>query len=111
MRFPGIVTLALALLTGTATAGFCTEMEELHLYPFAEYFTWKEFTSAGEVKEDGPLFGAGGALKLSFLERSLTLKSKLELFGGIVNYDGFSQLIDTSTNRVVTAPFDGKYAA
>lgn len=104
MKFLGIVSLAFVLLTSTAAAGFCTEMEELHIYFNTEYFTWKEFASAGEVKEDGPLFGAGGALKLGFLERSLTLKSKLELFGGIINYDGFSQRIDTATNSVVTSP-------
>jgi hypothetical protein len=103
MRLLRIALLGAALLVTTASTGLCVQLEELYLYPYAEYFTWREFTPDGrEVKEDGPIFGVGGAVKLGLLQRRLTLKSKLEVFGGAVRYDGFSQLPTGTT--VVNTP-------
>jgi hypothetical protein len=105
MRLIRIVTAVVVMLTGTATTGLCAQVEELHLYPFAGYFTWREFASAGrEVREQGFLAGGGGALKISFFERSLNLKTKTEVFGGAADYNGFSQRLDTVDNTVVTTP-------
>lgn len=65
---------------------------EPEVYGMIESFSWKEFGQAGEqlLKESGPRFGAGFAYTHVF-EGGVTLKPRVELFGGTVDYDGATQ--------------------
>ena len=110
MRPITIALLAAVLLVTTASTGLCAQVEELYFYPYAEYFKWRENTPDGrEVKEDGPVFGLGGAMKLGLLENRLTLKSKLEVFGGAAKYDGFSQTLTGTTVVINRSETDTVY--
>ncbi len=63
---------------------------EVHLdtYFNVESLSWKEFDNSGDqlLKESGPIFAVGYSVKLDI--KPITLKSKAELFGGRINYDG-----------------------
>lgn len=85
--------MLLAVAASQSAAAQFGGIQELTVYPFVQYFTWKEFDDAGKrlLKESGPQFGAGGAIKLALLQGdvgAMTLKGKLEVFGGQVDYDG-----------------------
>ncbi len=65
---------------------------EPEVYASAESFTWKEFGDAGDrlLKESGPRYGVGFAYAHEF-PNHLTLKPRVELTGGDVDYDGQTQ--------------------
>lgn len=65
---------------------------EPEVYGMVESFTWKEFGQGGEqlLKESGPRFGAGFVYTHAF-EGGVTIKPRVELFGGTVDYDGATQ--------------------
>ncbi|BDV42001.1 hypothetical protein GURASL_09240 [Geotalea uraniireducens] len=81
--------VALALFA-TATPLRAAGLEELSLYPSIQYFTWEEFDRADSriVKEEGPLYGLGVAMKADLASKVLLLTGKTEIFGGEVKYDG-----------------------
>lgn len=83
------ILLALAITTPSFAAG----LEEMYIYPYVEYFSWREYSDGGSriVKESGPIFGAGSAATLNLYGKSLILRGKAEIFGGQVDYDGQTQ--------------------
>ncbi len=89
-----IVVLSMLTITGSMIS-FSTPAlaaNETDIYLKVESFTWKEFNDSGRqfVKESGPIYGLGVSGKAD-ITSALTLKSKGELFGGRVNYDGQTQ--------------------
>jgi hypothetical protein len=62
---------------------------DIEVYGLAERFTWEEFDDAGGrlLKESGPRFGVGVAYAHEF-PNHLTLKPRIELNGGSVDYEG-----------------------
>lgn len=69
---------------------------ELYLYPYVQYFHWTEERDGRKLlTESGPLFGIGTAVGLNLLQTdssgALLLRTKGELFGGEVAYDGQTQ--------------------
>lgn len=65
---------------------------ETEIYGAAESFTWKEFNDSGArlLKESGPLVGAG--MSYAYHDENFTiLRSRGELFGSRVDYDGQTQ--------------------
>ena len=75
---------------------------DLDVYALAESFTWREFDDAGGqlLKESGPRFGVGVAFTREFANH-LTLKPRIELNSGSVDYDGQTQSgvpVTTTTN-------------
>jgi len=62
---------------------------DLDVYSLAESFTWREFDDAGGqlMKESGPRYGVGAAFTREF-SNHLTLKPRIELIDGSVDYDG-----------------------
>ncbi len=85
----------LALVVFLASTAMAVEyggIRELSVYPFVQYFTWEEFSRGQRLlKESGPQYGAGGAIKLHLLEGvagAMTLSDRLELFGSEVDYEG-----------------------
>jgi len=81
-------------------------MTELYLYPYIQYFHWEEEDGGRKLlTESGPIFGVGTAVGLNLLQTdssgSLLLKTKGELFGGVVDYDGQTQKsIDPSQSEL-----------
>jgi hypothetical protein len=65
---------------------------DLDVYALAESFTWREFDDAGGqlLKESGPRYGVGVAYAHEF-PNHLTLRPRIELNGGDVDYDGRTQ--------------------
>lgn len=88
-----IVGMVAALGLFMTSPAFAAGLEELYVYPSVQYFTWEELRDDGSriLKESGPLFGAGAAVKVDLYNKSLMLKGKGELFGGQVDYDGQTQ--------------------
>lgn len=73
--------------------------------PFAtiSYLSWEETVDGDRlVSEDGPLWGAGIQLRHD-LSTAMILDAKLELFGGLVNYDGAVFDADGTSE-----PYDGE---
>jgi hypothetical protein len=75
---------------------------DMDVYALAESFTWREFNDAGGqlLKESGPRYGVGFAYAHEF-PNHLTLKPRIELNGGSVDYDGQNQVgvpVTTTTN-------------
>lgn len=61
---------------------------EFDVYGAVESFTWREFGATGQLlKESGPRFAIGFAYVHEF-ENHLTLKPRIEIFGGNVDYNG-----------------------
>jgi len=74
----------------------------MDVYGLAESFTWREFDDAGAqlLKESGPRYGLGVAYAHEF-PIHLTLRPRIELSGGAVDYDGRTQAgvpVATTTN-------------
>ena len=65
---------------------------DIDVYGLAESFTWREFDNAGAqlLKESGPRYGVGISYTQEF-SNHLTLKPRIELNGGSVDYDGQTQ--------------------
>lgn len=77
---------------------------DLDVYALAESFTWREFDDLGQqlLKESGPRAGVGIAYTHEFPSH-LTLKPRIELNGGSVDYDGYTNgappaAVSTTTN-------------
>lgn len=71
-------------------------VSEASLYPFIQYFTWKEFDNSGTrlLRENGPQYGVGGHLGLHLLQGAagtITLRGRQEFYGGETAYDGHLQ--------------------
>ena len=96
-RLQSILVLICLLLAATgASAAQFGGIRDLYVYPSLQYFTWKEFGDGKRLlKEEGLLYGAGGAINVDLLKSeaagALTLRGKAELFGGDVDYDGQTQ--------------------
>lgn len=61
---------------------------EFDVYAKAESFTWKEYDNGTQIlKESGPIYGIGATGKF-YIRDKLTIKPKVELFGGTIDYDG-----------------------
>jgi hypothetical protein len=94
--FAMTVSLAAVILAIAATpvfAGHFGGVEEWSIYPSFQYFNWREYKSTGAkiLTEEGLLVGAGGSARLDLYDRKLMLKTKGELFGGDVGYNGHTQ--------------------
>ena len=88
----GLLAACLTLFASPACAGTFGGVEEWHLYPSFQYFTWEEFSGGRRLlKEEGPLFGIGGSARLDLYRKSLMLTLRGEVFGGDVDYDGQTQ--------------------
>ena len=88
-RFPGWVLLSVMLWASFLWApSVSAQGTQFDAYALVESFTWEEFAEGERLlKESGPLFGIGGSAQFQ-VYRQLTLKGRLELFGGQVNYNG-----------------------
>ena len=75
--------------------------DEYDVYAKIESFTWKEFDGGSQLlKESGPIYGIGLSVKGDIF-KSLTLKTRGELFMGSVDYDGQTQAgtpVETDTD-------------
>ncbi len=90
------IIIALSILTVTVSIisfskhAIAANESDLYLdtYLKVESFSWKEFDNNENqlLKESGPIFAIGYSVKWNI--KPLTLKSKAELFGGSINYDG-----------------------
>lgn len=109
MNFAAIITALLLMLTVALPAFAAGEerISEFYVAPTFTYFTWKEHGTIGEqlVKETGPLFGVGSGVRTVLLRgasgQTLTLSGKLDIYGGVVNYEGHTQapsLLPVSTD-------------
>ncbi len=105
----GIVLLCLLLVAALpAFAAGEGKEGEFYVAPFFNYLTWKETGTSGErlVKESGPLYGLRSGLTVVPFRKgsghSLVLSGKLDLFGGVVRYDGHQNL----TNLPVSTDVD-----
>lgn len=94
----------LTVLLACPLPASASRLEEFVLYPFVEYFNWKEFGSQGDrlLEESGPLFGVGTLLRVDLRDEMLMLQAKGELFGGNVDYDGQTQYnpIDPAVSEI-----------
>lgn len=94
----GMTALCLALTVALPTCATGSEkLSEFYVAPTFNYFRWKENGSFGEqlVKETGPLFGIGSGVRTILLRgdsgQTFTLSGKLDIYGGVVNYEGYTQ--------------------
>lgn len=88
-------------------------MTELYLYPYVQYFHWQEESGGRKLlTESGPIYGIGTAVGLNLLQTdtsgSLLLKTKGELFGGVVDYDGQTQPPSSLPVKTDVTYFGGK---
>lgn len=88
-------------------------MTELYLYPYVQYFHWQEESDGRKLlTESGPIFGVGTAVGLNLLQTetsgALVLKTKGELFGGVVDYDGETQPPSSLPVKTDVTYFGGK---
>lgn len=74
---------------------------DMEVYGLMESFTWREFDGGVQIlKESGPRFGVGFAYAHEF-PNHMTVKPRIELNGGSVDYDGQTQAgvpASTTTN-------------
>jgi len=87
-----LLTAALALFMMPASASAAEESFfstlEFEAYAATAYFTWEEYDNGERLLEEtGPLFGAGGKLRVPVRGR-LAADFRGEVFGGRVDYDG-----------------------
>jgi hypothetical protein len=66
---------------------------EANVYVAVEQFVWKEFNNDGSqlLKESGPRYGVGFTYNFEFRDHHLILKPRVEIIGGVVDYDGATQ--------------------
>jgi len=100
MNIIGMLVICLMLLASPAFAGHYGGVEEWYLYPSVQYFTWEEFLGGSRLlKEEGPLFGIGGGVRLDLYRKGLLLNVKGEMFGGNVGYRGQTQNLDNAAQN------------
>jgi hypothetical protein len=82
---------------------------DMDVYALAESFTWKEFDAGGRfLKESGPRYGVGFAYTHEF-PYHLTLKPRIELNGGEVDYDGQTNAVPPAAVSTTTKYFGLKF--
>lgn len=93
MKSVNLIIMVLIFSVSPAFAGNGGIVEEWTiLFPSIQYFTWEEFSADSRIlKEEGPLVGLGGSVRLNLYDEKVMLKAKAELFGGDVYYDGQTQ--------------------
>lgn len=101
MRQSLLLAAACVLVFGISDAHAFTR-GDMDVYGLAESFTWREFDDAGAqlLKESGPRYGVGVAYAHEF-PIHLTLRPRIELSGGAVDYNGRTQAgvpVATTTN-------------
>jgi hypothetical protein len=77
----------------TITVGPPEKLSESTLYVREEAFFWHESIGDNNVDESGPL------TTLGYMHRNGCERWRMELFGGSMNYDGFAQYDDGSTEN------------
>ncbi len=100
MKLGGILAILWIFAAVPSFAGDTIGLNELYVYPSFQYFQWEEFHDGQRLlRETGPLFGAGAVVGLEGPKLGknsfLTLKAKGELFGGVIDYDGHAQDLQT----------------
>ena len=118
LRLKVILVLLAALIPfGGSAPAFAAPryggISELYLYPYVQYFHWEEENNGRRLlTESGPIFGVGTAVGLNLLQTdtngSLVLKTKGELFGGVVDYDGQTQSPSSLPVKTDVTYFGGK---
>ncbi|HUJ18959.1 MAG TPA: hypothetical protein VL197_13325 [Nitrospirota bacterium] len=95
---PCLLFLGISLAPVPSLAG-----DEPEVYGGIEYFTWREFDEAGQIlKESGPRYEIGFTNTHEF-PNHMTLKPRVEFFGGDVDYNGqacdiFGNCVPASTD-------------
>ncbi|HEX9020890.1 MAG TPA: hypothetical protein VF903_06475 [Nitrospirota bacterium] len=86
------IVLPFLLLFSSGSAIAAPLGGEAEVYVAAENFEWREFDDAGNrlLRESGPRYGVGFTYYHEFLNQA-TVKPRVELFGGTVDYDGATQ--------------------
>ncbi len=115
MKFVGrvgrssLLVVACTLVFGISNVHALTQ-GDLEVYGLIESFTWREFDDAGGqlLKESGPRFGVGGAYAHEF-PNHMTLKPRVELNGGSVDYDGQTNAIPPEAVSTTTNYFGFKF--
>lgn len=81
-----VLTVAFILSSFSFTHAFASEF---NVYGKVQSFTWKEYNDNGStlLKETGPIYRGGASYKF-YPYRKLSSRTKAELFGGVVDYDG-----------------------
>ncbi len=93
MKRIGMLAACLMLMASPVFAGSYGGVEEWHLSPSLQYFSWKEFVGGRRIlEEEGPLFGIGVGARFDLYRKSLMLKVQGEIFGGDVHYRGQTQM-------------------
>ncbi|HET6420672.1 MAG TPA: hypothetical protein VFG19_10980 [Geobacteraceae bacterium] len=111
MKLGRLVAILWIFAAVPSFAADSTGINELYVYPSFQYFQWEEY-HAGQrlLKETGPLFGAGAAIGLEGPKLGnnnfFTLKAKGELFGGVIDYDGHAQDLQTGEQFPIKTDVD-----
>ncbi len=104
MRLLLMMAISFMLVLPAGAAESKLAVDELYLYPSLQYFTWEESSGGSRLlKESGFLYGIGGGVRKDFRNNeswALSLRGKLELFGGVVDYSGQTQ--QSTTNPAVS---------
>jgi hypothetical protein len=83
-----VLLLAVIVLSPLFVPDRSSAGNEPFVYGGVGSFTWREFGDTGQVlKESGPLYGVGFT-NLHEFDNHLTLKPRIEIFGGSVDYNG-----------------------
>jgi len=89
MKKAGIALIIALLASMTGADQNRPENYELRIYGIVENYDWtEELGGARLVKEDGPLYGAGGELALR-MTQALWLRGRSEIVAGELDYDGY----------------------
>ena len=104
MRRPLLVAL---LICSSALSASAAGLDLFAPYLAGRYFTWEEYQGGRRLlRESGPLYAAGAVAGVT-VHRVVTLRSRGEIFGGIVDYAGETQApnpvpVDTDVDYVGT---------
>jgi hypothetical protein len=108
VRQSSLLVVACVLVFGVSDVHAFTR-GDMEVYGLAESFTWREFDAGGQLlKETGPRFGVGFAYAHEF-PNHLTLKPRIELNGGEVDYDGQTNAVPPVAVSTTTNYFGLKF--
>ncbi len=101
--YPWIIIVFVLLLAPGFAQAAPSFAGEANPYFTTQWFDWKEFGDANRrlVRESGPRFGVGFTYNFEFQEHHLILKPRIEIIGGVLDYDGATQAgvpVKTDTN-------------